>query len=308
MTGLLPGDFIQDIWQPSFKLIYSTDMIFYVKNERVKPYPDRPVRMNTFIGDGWDDFIETTGIESGQRLAFTNMERYTLSVAVIGGDGLGLSKEDIRFQLPKKPPRPTFLRDRNDLRFQHLCRWAHHADHENEDHVLYTRFTGDELKLVYDFDETEQLRKCTRAKLVHRNVMGNGFQMRAEIVIEHDSIKKKELLILKGNWHQFGKDCAFEENSMLRFKLVRIDKRYVGGADDGVPEENKRLITMEKAAISSQVVHGSLNDDAVSKQLETIKEEMRFIKSKVQFYDKLFFLISVLVVLISFVIAVSIMQ
>ncbi|PWA40215.1 hypothetical protein CTI12_AA564910 [Artemisia annua] len=113
--------------------------------------------------------------------------------------------------------------------------WAHHADHENEDHVLYTRFTGDDLKLVYDFDETEQLRKYTRAKLVHRNVMGNGFQMRAEIVIEHDSIKKKELLILKGNWHQFGKDCAFQENSMLRFKLVRIDKRYVGGADDGVP-------------------------------------------------------------------------
>ncbi|PWA40302.1 hypothetical protein CTI12_AA563880 [Artemisia annua] len=206
---LLSGDFIQDIWQPSFKLIYSTDMIFYVKNERVKPYEDRAVRMNRFIGDGWDDFIETTGIESGHRLAFTNMERYTLSVAVIGGDGLGLSKEDIRFQLPKRPPRPIFSSDRNDLRLEHLCSWAHHADHENEDHVIYTRFTEDDLKLVYDFDETEQLRKYTRAKLVHQNVMGNGFQMRAEIVIKHDSIKKEELLILKGDWHQFGKDCAF---------------------------------------------------------------------------------------------------
>ncbi|PWA56705.1 hypothetical protein CTI12_AA417090 [Artemisia annua] len=217
-------------------------MIFYVKNERVKPYEDRAVRMNTFIGDGWDDFIETTGIESGHRLAFTNMERYTLSVAVIGGDGLGLSKEDIRFQLPKRPPRPTF-----SVIEMHLCSWAHHADHENEDHVIsradhenedhviYTRFTGDDLKLVYDFDETEQLRKYTRAKLVHRNVMKNGFQMRAEIVIEHDNIKKEELLILKGDWHQFGKDCAFQDNSMLRLKLVRIDKRYVGGADDGVP-------------------------------------------------------------------------
>ncbi|PWA39191.1 hypothetical protein CTI12_AA574290 [Artemisia annua] len=163
------------------------------------------------------------------------MERYTLSVAVIGVDGLGLSKEDIRFQLPKRPPRPTFFRDRNDLRLEHLCSWAHHADHENEDHVIYTRFTGDDLKLVYDFDETEQLRKYTRAKLAHRNVMGNGFQMCAEIVIEHDNIKKEELLILKGDWHQFGKDCAFQDNSMLRLKLVRIDKRYVGGADDGVP-------------------------------------------------------------------------
>ncbi|PWA89087.1 hypothetical protein CTI12_AA113160 [Artemisia annua] len=202
---LLPGDFIQDIWQPSFKLIYSTNMIFYVKNERVKP------------------------------LAFTNMERYTLSVVVIGRDGLGLSKEDIGFQLPKRPPRPIFFRDQNDLRLEHLCSWAHHADHENEDHVIYTRFTGDDLKLVYDFDETLQLHKYTRAKHVHRNVMGNGFQMRAEIVIEHDSIKKEELLILKGDWDQFGKDYAFQDHRMLRLKLVRIDKRYVGGADDGVP-------------------------------------------------------------------------
>lgn len=39
-------------------------MIFYVKNERVKPYEDRAVKMNRFIGDGWDDFIETAGLES----------------------------------------------------------------------------------------------------------------------------------------------------------------------------------------------------------------------------------------------------
>lgn len=160
-------------------------MVFFVKHERVKPFADQVIRMNSFSGDGWDDFIETTGIESGQRLAFTNLESYRLSVVVLGGDGLGLSKEDIRFQLPKKTPRPAFFRDRNgntyfaiptleavnavlpnrsdndtsnysllyvrfmypDFRLEHLCSWGHHEDHVNEDHVIYTRFTGGDLVL-----------------------------------------------------------------------------------------------------------------------------------------------------------------
>lgn len=113
------------MWQPSYKLIYATDMVFYVKNERVKPYADRVVRMNSFSGDGWDDFIETSGIESGQRLAFTNLEMYRLSVVVLGGDGMGLSKEDIRYQLPMRNPRPAFFRDRTGNTYSAIATLQH---------------------------------------------------------------------------------------------------------------------------------------------------------------------------------------
>ena len=65
---------------------------------------------------------------------------------------------------------------------------------------------------------------------------------------------------------------------------------------------------MEKGAISTEVVDGSIKVVDLSKQLETMKEEMSFIKAKVQFYDKYFFVISLLVVFISCVIALSFIQ
>ena len=53
-------------------------------------------------------------------------------------------------------------------------------------------------------------------------------------------------------------------------------------------EENKRLKKMEKSAISTEVVDGSIKVVALSNQLKTMKEDISFIKAKVQFYDKFF--------------------
>ena len=37
---------------------------------------------------------------------------------------------------------------------------------------------------------------------------------------DHSQIKA---LVLEGNWYQFGQDCGFEEEKMLRIKLVRYE-------------------------------------------------------------------------------------
>jgi hypothetical protein len=54
----------------NFTLIYA-GIGFVVKHKRVKPYEDRVLRMNTFYGDGWDDFILKADVHCGQMLAFT---------------------------------------------------------------------------------------------------------------------------------------------------------------------------------------------------------------------------------------------
>lgn len=144
-------------------------MMFPVRHKRVKPWEDKSVRMNGLTGYGWDDFVVTAGIQWGQKLVFTNLPNYTLSVVVIGGyDGLGLSEEDIRTTTLKRPPRPILNRDMNgkykkknsnfqfliitkimfyiyvaDPRMHHICTWYHHAAHVNEDRVVYTRFKPD---------------------------------------------------------------------------------------------------------------------------------------------------------------------
>ena len=72
--------------------------------------------MNTFYGDGWDAFISKSDVHCGQMLAFTIVGQYMLSVVVIGGDGLGLSKEDIRYQLLKRPLRDVYYRERHGIK------------------------------------------------------------------------------------------------------------------------------------------------------------------------------------------------
>ena len=132
---MLPGDFLQDIWQNTFKLIYA-GMMFPVQHKRVKPWDDKIIRMNGLTGYGWDDFVVTAGIQWGQQLVFTNMLNYTLSVVVIGGyDGLGLSREDIRTTFLKRPPRPILYRDRNG----NFKNTINHFKHYNLN--LYCTFT-----------------------------------------------------------------------------------------------------------------------------------------------------------------------
>lgn len=80
---------------------------------RVKPYENRVLRMNAFRGQGWSDLVKAADIHWGQRIVFTTLEFYRLSVVIIGGDGLGLNREDIRPALLKRIQRPVFYRDRN---------------------------------------------------------------------------------------------------------------------------------------------------------------------------------------------------
>ncbi|GKE39157.1 hypothetical protein Tco_1462562, partial [Tanacetum coccineum] len=65
----------------------------------VKPFEDKALRMNGLTGDGWAEFGETAGIEFGQRIVFTNLLNYNISAVLIGGDGLGLTREDILYTM-----------------------------------------------------------------------------------------------------------------------------------------------------------------------------------------------------------------
>ena len=62
---LLPGDFLQDVWQNTFRLIYA-GMVFTVRYKRIKPCKDSNVWMNGLTGYRWDDFVVTADIRWGQ--------------------------------------------------------------------------------------------------------------------------------------------------------------------------------------------------------------------------------------------------
>ncbi|GJY35179.1 hypothetical protein Tco_0420557 [Tanacetum coccineum] len=148
--------------------------------------------MNGLTGYGWDEFVVTSGIEWGQRIVFTNIERHTLSVVVFGGDGLGLSRKDICPTLLRREQRPFLYRDRNDKRMEHICPWPHHDDHSNEDNVLYVRLTShvidhDELNITNAFDEIDSnMHIFKKASVVHMCV---SFEMDLQMVSKNVVIK-----------------------------------------------------------------------------------------------------------------------
>nr|GEX20841.1 DNA-binding pseudobarrel domain-containing protein [Tanacetum cinerariifolium] len=150
---LLPGDFLQDIWHNNFT-IRCDNLTFNVLHKRVKPFEDKPVRMNGLTGDGWVGFGMTVGVEVGQRLVFTNLLNHNISVIVIGEDGVGLNREDIRYTMMRRfSQRKPLYRDKYDTRMQQFCNWPNHVDHVDEDHVFYTLFCayvtdGFKLKVV----------------------------------------------------------------------------------------------------------------------------------------------------------------
>ena len=69
---LLPGDFLQDIWQNNFTVVYA-GIGFRVKHNRDKPWEDSVVRMNTFTGCRWDAFVDKSRIVPGQKIVFIDI-------------------------------------------------------------------------------------------------------------------------------------------------------------------------------------------------------------------------------------------
>lgn len=86
--------------------------MFDVDHKRVRLDLNSKKRDNCFFGPTWVAFGNGIGIENGQRLVFTNYGNNRLSVVVIGGDGLGLSFEDILPIMIKNNPREIQFRDR----------------------------------------------------------------------------------------------------------------------------------------------------------------------------------------------------
>ncbi|GJU54589.1 DNA-binding pseudobarrel domain-containing protein [Tanacetum coccineum] len=235
---LLPGDFLQDIWHNNFT-IRCDNLTFNVLHERVKPFEDKLVRMNGLTGDGWAEFAMTIGVEVGQRLVFTNLLNYNISVVVIGGDGVGLNREDIRYTMMRRfGQRKLLYRDKDDKRMQQFCNWPNHADHVEEDHVFYTpfcahAFDGFKLTIPYEFcDAHPDMHTYTKAYVVHFDV---GYSMRVEMSYDARDPLKKNHVVMKGLWREFGKSCGFVEPKMMRMKLVGTVTENSHGAQIQVP-------------------------------------------------------------------------
>ena len=88
-------------------------MLFDVRNKRVQQELTSRKRDNCFSGPGWEAFGNEIALEVGQRLVFTNLEQNRLSAVVIGGDGVGLTREEIYPVLIKRNPRKIQFRDLN---------------------------------------------------------------------------------------------------------------------------------------------------------------------------------------------------
>ncbi|GJV07014.1 hypothetical protein Tco_1344670 [Tanacetum coccineum] len=233
---LLPGDFLQEMWLDNFILRFD-GLTFNVTHERVKPFEHLKIRMNSFSGAGWDDFVETAGLENDQKIMFTNLGNYIVSVVMIGGDGLGLSREYIRPTMLRMPGRKVLYRDRDDLRMQHFCSWPNHADHSNEDIVFYTplcAYVSDTFRLTIksEFCDSHPMHVYKEAYVVNRDVR---YPMKVEMVFHKKKPTKTNHVRLTGDWWGFGYECGFVEPKMLRIKLIRIDPEIVDGIQIQVP-------------------------------------------------------------------------
>ncbi|GJY03318.1 hypothetical protein Tco_0369258 [Tanacetum coccineum] len=166
--------------------------------------PGRMIRMNSFSGAGWDEFVETAGIQNGQKIVFTNIGNYTVSVVMIGGDGLGLSREDIR---------PTMLR----MPGRKICECNIFA-------------AGQIMKTI------AMKTWCSTLLCVHMSVItSDWYEMKVEMVFHKKKPTKTNHVRLTGYWWGFGYECGFVEPKMLRIKLIRIDPEIVDGIQIQVP-------------------------------------------------------------------------
>lgn len=87
------------------------NLFFNVDHMRVQLDLNSSKRDNCFFGPGWEALGNAVGLESGQRIVFTNRGNNNLSIVIIGGDGLGLSREEILPTMIRRDPRPVQFRD-----------------------------------------------------------------------------------------------------------------------------------------------------------------------------------------------------
>ena len=55
------------------------------------------------------------------------------------------------------------------------------------------------------------------------------YSVKLKVISDRNNPFKIRSLVMQGNWHQFGLDCGFEEDKMMRIKLVRYELQNLGG-------------------------------------------------------------------------------
>nr|GEX04138.1 aminopeptidase M1-like isoform X2 [Tanacetum cinerariifolium] len=272
---LLPGDFLQDIWHNNF-IIRCDNLTFNVLHKRVKPFEDKPVRINSLTGDGWVEFVLTVGVEVGQRLVFTNLLNHNISVIVIGEDGVGLNREDICYTMMRRfSQRKPLYRDKDDTRMQQFCNWPNHVDHVDEDHVFYTLFCayvtdGFKLGLWREFGK-----RCgfVEPKMMHMKLVGtvtensHGAQIQvsvfykvvpSEVVVDKDD--KTLVLVFDEALHVGDGVLEIKFNGVLSEHMKGFYQRiYVDGGRatfKTVGNVTSKLTTLSNMHVSEETIDG----------------------------------------------------
>lgn len=62
------------------------------------------------------------------------------------------------------------------------------------------------------------MHKYRRAEITHMNWV---YGIKMQMVLHKNNPFNIKALVMEGNWYQFGQDCGFEKNKMMRIKLVR---------------------------------------------------------------------------------------
>ncbi|GJY99669.1 hypothetical protein Tco_0517099 [Tanacetum coccineum] len=256
--AILPGDFLQNIWNNIFH-VSCEHFIFDVDHVRVQLDLNSSRRDNGLYGPGWDALVNAVGLEEGQKIVFTNLENYRLSMVVMGGDGLGLTREDIYPTLLKRLQRKIQYRDINDNRLKQICNWPFHGDHVNEENVFYTPLCGyvsDAYRLTIPAKfctATRVMHTYKKAYVVNRHIQ---YPMVVQMVVHKKKPLRNNHVVLKGNWRGFGMDCGFVEPKMMRVKLVRIIPEYIDGR-----QEQKILEVNVGDMMFFELVSGNLTSD-----------------------------------------------
>ncbi|GKE69696.1 hypothetical protein Tco_1527768 [Tanacetum coccineum] len=138
---------------------------------------------------------------------------------------------------------------------QQFCQWPLHADHVNEEHVVYTplcAYVTDAFKLTIpaDFcDDHPDMHTYTKAYVVHMEVR---YPMKIETVFHAVDPLKTNHVVMKGAWRQFGKECGFVEPKMMRVKLMGIVNENVRGEEILLEQVLQRAAIKPSQAQASQ--------------------------------------------------------
>ncbi|PWA56085.1 replication protein A 70 kDa DNA-binding subunit B [Artemisia annua] len=68
------------------------------------------------------------------------------------------------------------------------------------------------------------MQKYRKGEIVHRKWV---YSVNLHVVTHEQDHNQIKALVLEGNWYQFAQDCGFEEEKMLRIKLVRYEVQKI---------------------------------------------------------------------------------